>query len=103
VIVHDGDGIPDHMEDSDGDGVPDHLDNDDDGDGIPDDQEEAVAAAIKAGTMKDADGDGIPDHMEDSDNINDGSPDADGERPKFSVTALVSAVATFATLLIFAS
>ena len=51
------------MEDADGDGIPDHLDNDDGGDGIPDGQEEAVAAAIKAGTMKDTDGDGIPDHM----------------------------------------
>ena len=39
--------------------------------GIPDDQEAKVAAAIKAGKMKDSDGDGVPDHL-DKDDDNDG-------------------------------
>ena len=40
--------------------------------GIPDKDEAKVAAAIKAGTMKDTDGDGIPDHLDKDD-------DGDGE------------------------
>ena len=40
--------------------------------GIPDKDEAKVAAAIKAGTMKDTDGDGIPDHLDNDD-------DGDGE------------------------
>ncbi len=39
--------------------------------GIPDKDEAKVAAAIKAGTMKDSDGDGVPDHI-DQDDDNDG-------------------------------
>ena len=32
--THDGDGIPDYLDDDDdNDGIPDHLDNDDDNDG----------------------------------------------------------------------
>ena len=40
--------------------------------GIPDKDEAKVAAAIKAGTMKDSDGDGVPDHL-DKDDDNDGA------------------------------
>ena len=53
--------------------------------GIPDKDEAKVAAAIKAGTMKDTDGDGIPDHLDkdiDGDGIpneKDGDDDGDGE------------------------